>query len=287
MQVLAQVVLHGTLLGGLYALMGLGLSLVWGTLNIVNLAHGALIASGGYVSWTLFHYFGIDPLVSLPLNALVLFACGYAIQRGVLNLIVKGPMFNTLLITFGLQVIITYVLQIIYSADFRTINPGYAGAGFSLAGMTVPLVELIAFVLALALTGLTASVLRYTTLGRWIRASAQNLGAARLYGAKPRHVFALTYGIGAALAGIAGALYGMVAQLTPYIGATLTAKSFAIAVIGGLDTPATVILAGVLLGVAEALTALYIGPTWTEAMSFGILVGVLIARPTGLLGRAG
>jgi branched-chain amino acid transport system permease protein len=190
------------------------------------------------------------------------------------------------LITFGLEVIITYVTQLVYSADFRTINPSYAGSSFNVLGVTVPLVNLYAFLLALALAGGTWLFLRYAPLGRWIRATAQNLTAARLYGARPRHIYALTFGIGAALAGVAGALYGMVSQLTPYIGATLTARSFAIAVIGGLETPATVIVAGVLLGLAESLTSLFFGQTYVDAVSFGILVLVLVVRPSGLLGKA-
>jgi branched-chain amino acid transport system permease protein len=123
---LAQILINGILLGGLYAVMALGLALVWGVLNIVNLAHGAFIMLGGYVSWYLYTYAGIDPFLGLPITAVVMFAMGYAMQRGLLNLIVRAPMFNTLLITFGLEVVLTYLAQLAFSADFRTINPAYA-----------------------------------------------------------------------------------------------------------------------------------------------------------------
>ncbi len=285
MQLLLQILLNGVLQGGLYALMALGLSLVWGVLNIVNLAHGALIMLGGYVVWMMFMRFGVDPFLALPVAAVALFVLGYAIQRGILNLVIRGPMFNTLLITFGLEVVLTYLAQLMFSADFRTINPSYAGRNVSIGQITIPLLNLATFALALALTfGMWAFLLK-TRSGRRIRATAQNLVAARLYGVEPRHLYALTFAIGAALAGVAGGLYGMVSQLNPYIGGSLTAKCFAIAIIGGLDSPLGVIVGGLLLGLVEAFASLWLGPTFVDVVSFGILVLVLVTRPTGLLGR--
>ncbi|HET8609642.1 MAG TPA: branched-chain amino acid ABC transporter permease [Burkholderiales bacterium] len=285
MELLAQVFLNGILLGGLYALMALGLALVWGVLNIVNLAHGAFIMLGAYVVYYLFTGAHIDPFVALPIAAVVMFVFGYIVQRGILNLVIRAPMFNTLLITFGLEVVLTYIAQLAFSADYRTINPGYAGSNFNVSGVTVPYVQLLAFAIALALTfGMWVFLMR-TRLGRGIRASAQNLIAARLYGVNPRTIYALTFGLGTALAGVAGGLYGMVSQINPYIGGTLTAKSFVIAIIGGLDNPLGVIVGGLFLGIVESLTALYIGPTYKDVISFGILVLVLILRPSGLLGR--
>ena len=285
MSLLWQVLLNGVLLGGLYALIALGLALVWGVLNIVNLAHGAFIMLGAYVCYYAFTGLSIDPFAALPLAMLVLFAFGYLLQRYLLNLVIRAPMFNTLLITFGIDVILTYLAQIAFSADFRTINPSYAGDNFALWGATVPLVRLLAFAIALALTLAMWLFLSRTRLGRAIRATAQNLIAARLYGVEPRNTYALTFGLGAALAGVAGGLYGVVSQVNPYIGTSLTAKSFAIAVIGGLDSPLGVIVGGLFLGIVESLTSLYLGPTYADVASFGILVLVLIVRPTGILGR--
>jgi branched-chain amino acid transport system permease protein len=280
-----QILVNGTLLGGLYALMALGLSLVWGVLNIVNLAHGALIMLGAYACYYLFTGFALDPFAALPGAMMALFCLGYLLQRCILNFVIRAPMFNTLLITFGLEVVITYLAQIAFSADFRTINPSYAGANFTLLGATVPLVRVLAFGVALSLTVALWLLLEFTRIGRAIRATAQNLVAARLYGVDPRRLYALTFGIGAALAGAAGSLYGLVSQINPYIGSTLTAKSFAITIIGGLQRSLYVIVGGLFLGIVEALTALYIGPTYIDVVSFGILVLVLIVRPTGLLGR--
>lgn len=285
MDLLAQILINGVLLGGLYAVMALGLALVWGVLNIVNLAHGAFIMLGAYASWYLYTYLHIDPFVGLPITALIMYAFGYALQCGLLNLVIRAPMFNTLLITFGLEVVLTYLAQIMFSADFRTINPPYAGSSLQWGPVVVPVVRLAAFGVAIVLTVGMWLFLLHTRLGMAIRATAQNLLAARLYGVEPRHLYATTFAIGLALAGAAGGLYGTVSQINPYIGATLTAKSFAIAIIGGLDNPLGVLVGGLFLGIVESLTALYIGPTYSDVASFGILVLVLIVRPSGLLGR--
>ncbi|WP_206615439.1 branched-chain amino acid ABC transporter permease [Solirhodobacter olei] len=278
--VLAQILLNGVLLGGLYGLMALGMALVWGVLNIVNLSHGALIMLGGYVTYYLFTLAGIDPFVALPIAMVIMFCFGFALQWGVLNLIVRSKMLNTLLITFGLQVVLTFTAQLLFTADFRTINPTYAGNNFPVGGLTVSVVRLAAFLVAIALASILWFVLNRLPLGRAIRATAQNLTAARLYGVNPRVLYAVTFGIGTALAGAAGGLYGMISNLTPYIGASLTAKSFVIAIIGGLSNPFYVIFGGIFVGIAESLTALYIGPTYTDVISFGLLVVVLVVRPS-------
>jgi branched-chain amino acid transport system permease protein len=276
---LAQILVNGILLGGLYGLMALGMALVWGVLNIVNLAHGALIMLGGYTVYYLYTAAGIDPFAAMPIAMVVMFVFGYVLQRFLLNLIARSAPLNTLLITFGLDVILTYLAQIAFSADYRTINPSYAGANVTLLGVTIPLSRLAAFIVALILASLLWVILQRTRLGRAIRATAQNFTAARLYGVDPRQLYAVTFGIGAALAGAAGGLYGVVSQLTPYIGANLTVKSFVIAIMGGLDNPFGIILGGLIIGIAEALGALYIGPTFTDVISFGLLVVILVARP--------
>jgi len=285
-QLFAQILVNGILLGGLYGLMALGMGLVWGVLNIVNLAHGALIMLGGYAVYYLYTKGGIDPFAALPIAMVLLFLFGYLLQRFLLNLIVRSAQLNTLLITFGLDVVFVYLAQLLFSADFRTINPPYAGSNIDVGGVTIPYAQLAAFLVAIFLAAILFLFLDRTRTGRAIRATAQNLTAARLYGVNPRRIYALTFGTGAALAGAAGGLYGVVSQITPYIGVTLTAKSFVIAILGGLDKPIGVILGGLLLGIAEAMTALYLDPTFTDIISFGLLVLVLVAKPAQILGRA-
>ena len=283
---LVQIIVNGILLGGLYGLMALGMALVWGVLNIVNLAHGALIMLGGYAVYYLFTLAGIDPFAALPIAMVIMFALGYLLQLVVLNQIIRSALLNTLLITFGLDVVLTYLAQLVFSADFRTINPSYAGANVTVIGITIPLARLAAFAVAWILAAALWFVLTRLPLGRAIRATAQNLTAARLYGVNPRQVYAVTFGIGAALAGAAGGLYGIISHLTPYVGVSLTAKSFVIAIIGGLDNPFAVILAGLAIGIAESLASLYIGPTYSDVISFGLLVIILVVRPARALRTA-
>src|SRR5437764_2107091 len=263
-----------------------GMGFVWGVLNIVNLAHGALIMLGGYAVYYLYTKGGIDPFAALPIAMVLLFLFGYLLQRFLLNLIVRSAQLNTLLITFGRDVVLVYLAQLLFSADFRTINPPYAGNNTDIGGVTVPHAQGAAFLVAVFLAAGLFIVLDRTRTGRAIRATAQNLTAARLYGVNPRRIYSLTFGIGAALAGAAGGLYGIVQQITPYMGVTLTAKSFVIAILGGLDKPLGVIVGGLVLGIAEAMTALYLDPTYTDIISFGLLVLILVARPAQLVGRA-
>jgi len=281
-----QILANGILLGGLYGLMALGMGLVWGVLNIVNLAHGAFIMMGGYAVYFLFTLAGIDPFLALPIAMVGMFLFGYLLQMFVLNLIVRSALLNTLLITFGFDVVLVYLAQFLFTADFRTINPTYSGSNVDLHGVTIPYSQAGAFLVAILLAGALYVFLDQTRTGRAIRATAQNLTAARLYGVNPRRIYGLTFGVGAALAGAAGGLFGVISQITPYIGITLTAKSFVIAILGGLDKPLGVIIGGLVLGIAEAMTDLYLGSTYKDIISFGLLVLILVARPAQLVGRA-
>ncbi|MFL5366213.1 MAG: branched-chain amino acid ABC transporter permease [Myxococcales bacterium] len=286
MTLFGQILANGILLGGLYGLMALGMGLVWGVLNIVNLAHGAFIMMGGYAVYFLFTLAGIDPFLALPIAMVGMFLFGYLLQMFVLNLIVRSALLNTLLITFGFDVVLVYLAQFLFTADFRTINPTYSGSNVDLQGVTIPYSQAGAFLVAILLAGALYVFLDQTRTGRAIRATAQNLTAARLYGVNPRRIYALTFGVGAALAGAAGGLFGVISQITPYIGITLTAKSFVIAILGGLDKPLGVIIGGLVLGIAEAMTDLYLGSTYKDIISFGLLVLILVARPAQLVGRA-
>ncbi|KAJ0341698.1 hypothetical protein COL154_014130, partial [Colletotrichum chrysophilum] len=162
----------------------------------------------------------------------------------------------------------------------------YSGSNFNVGGITIPVVSLAAFVIAFVLAGAVWFVLNRLALGRAIRATAQNLTAARLYGVDPRSIYSVTFGIGAALAGVAGGLFGVLTHLTPYVGASLTAKSFVIAIIGGLSNPFNVILGGIVVGVAEQLASLYLGPTYIDVIAFGLLVVILVVRPARSLRAA-
>ena len=282
-----QVLVNGILLGGLYGIMALGMSLIWGVMNIVNIAHGALIMLGAYLAFWMFTLWGWDPFVSLPITIAALFIYGYLLQRFLLNLVVRAQLFLTLLLTFGVEVVMINVARILWSSDLRQVTPAYAGTNFAVGGLTIPYVRLWVFVTTIVLSLLFFLLLGRTRLGRAIRATSEELRAARLTGIPVAHIYAVTFGLGAALAGAAGGLWGMLFPITPVMGGALTLKSFVVAVLGGLGTMMGAIVGGLVLGLAESLTATYIGPTYPNAISFGLLVLILIFRPTGILGRRG
>ncbi len=284
---IVQVLINGLLLGGLYGIMALGMSLIWGVMNIVNIAHGALIMLGAYLTFWTFTLWGWDPFLSLPATIALLFAYGYCLQRFVLNLIVRAQLFLTLLITFGIEVVMVNLARILWTSDLRQVTPAYAGTHFTVGEITVPYVRFWVFVTTVALSVLFLLLLEKTRLGRAIRATSEELRAARLTGIPVAHIYAVTFGLGAALAGAAGGLWGMLFPITPIMGGALTLKSFVVAVLGGLGTMMGAIVGGLVLGLTESLTATYLGPTYPNAISFGLLVLILIFRPTGLVGRRG
>ena len=282
---LLQVLINGLLLGGLYGIMALGMSLIWGVMNIVNVAHGALIMLGAYLTFWMFTLWGIDPFASLPLTIASLFVYGYCLQRWILNLVVRAQLFLTLLITFGVEVVMINVARLLWSSDFRQVTPAYAAANFEVGELTIPWVRFWVFATTLVLSLVVLVVLEHTRLGRAIRATSEELRAARLTGIPVAHIYAVTFGLGAALAGAAGGLWGMLFAITPVMGGSLTLKSFVVAVLGGLGTMLGAIVGGLVLGLAESVTATYLGPTYPNAISFALLVLILIVRPAGILGR--
>jgi len=279
-----QIAINGILLGGLYALMALGMSLIWGVMNIINIAHGAFIMLGAYVTFFLFRYLGLDPFLSIPLSMLVLFIFGFLLQRYLINWVVQATMFITLLLAFGIDILLTNGARIAFSANFYRVNPSYGGARLDLGSLTIPEVRLAAFLVALLIALLLFLLLKRTKLGRAIRATAQDLTAARLTGVKVAHIYALTFGIGVALAGAAGSLWSVLFGVHPAMGGPLTLKSFVVVIIGGLGSTTGPIVGGLILGLAEVFSSAWLGDTWKNVISFGLLVLILVIRPQGILG---
>jgi branched-chain amino acid transport system permease protein len=280
-----QATVNGVLQGGLYGLVGVGFSLVWGVTNIVNLAHGALVVAGAYVAWELQATFGLDPLLGMVVAAAVLFGAGYALQRGLVNLVMNAPVFMTLLLTFGIELLVVNGLVYTLSGDYRSIPTDYASRGLSLGEIRVPYGRLIGFALAIALTAALAAFVGRTRPGRAIRATGMDRGAARLMGIPVAHVFALTFALAAALAAVAGTIVGMVGTFSPAAAGSFTVRSFVVAVLGGLGNMWGALAGGVVLGVVEAWAGQYLSGTLINAVAFGVLVVVLAVRPSGLLGR--
>ncbi|KAB2363229.1 branched-chain amino acid ABC transporter permease [Actinomadura montaniterrae] len=282
-----QATVYGLLQGGLFALIAVGFSLVWGVMNVINLAHGAFVLVGAYLAFELNRRLGLDPFAAMVPVAAALFAAGYLVQRGLINLVVKAPIFITLLLTFGLNLLLVNGLILLYSGDYRSVTTGYAADGFALmAGVRVPVGRLLAAAVALLLTLALVAVMRRTRTGLAILATGMDRGAAQLMGIRARHVYALTFGLAAAMAGAAGAAVSAVGTFSPADAGRFTLFSFVAAVLGGLGNMYGALIGGMVLGLVEAWGGQLLPGTLVNAVAFAVLVIVLAVRPQGIAGRA-
>ena len=273
---LGQSLLSGIFVGALYGLLGLGLSLAWGLLGQINLAHFALAVLGAYLTYQLAAA-GMDPFVTLAVIVPAFFVLGVALHWLLARFAVSA--FNSLLITFGLTVIIEASIQWIWSADFRRLETHYADVRYRLGAFYIPLPELLTLVLAAALAlGLWAA-LRYTDFGKALRAAAEDPAIAQAFGVNARALALLLSGLSAALAGIAGLCIALSYTLAPSQIYAWVGVVFAVVMLGGLGSALGPLVAGVVIGVSEALTMALTAPSWAPLVSFSLLIALLVLRP--------
>lgn len=282
---LMQVLVNGILLGGLYACMAIGFSVIWGVMNLINLAHGSMIVLGAYITYFITTQTGVDPFLTIPISGAGLFVLGFLLQKYLLNFVVHASVFMTLILTFGLDMVMINVNLALFTADIRSITTSYAGLGFQIGEIRLPYTRLGVFILALALTFALYLFMQRTRIGRAIRATAQNVRAACVVGIDTKQIYAVTFGIGACMAGVAGSLMAVVYAFSPVVGASFTMKSFVIVVLGGLGSMQGAMVAGIILGVAENLVSGLLIPGYSDAISYILLVLILVLRPRGLFGK--
>jgi len=280
-----QAILNGILFGAVYVCIGMGFSLVWGVMNIINLAHGSFIMLGAYITYTLFTYLKIDPFLTLPVSMIALYFIGYASQKYLLNYIIRASIFITLTFTFGLQILIANVALLIWTADFKSVAPGYSGEGIELGGLVLPYIRCAIFIVALILTCLFYLLMTKTKTGKAINATALNLEGAKTVGVDVAEIYARTMGISAALGGAAGALISPIMTINPFIGGPLVGKAFVVAILGGLGGTMGSLAGGMALGLAEQVGSFFFSAAYQEAIGFIVLVIVLIFRPQGIIGK--
>lgn len=282
-----QAVINGILLGGFYAVMMLGFSVIWGVMGVINLAHGEFLMVGAYLTWILNRQFGIDPFLALVVVLPAMFLLGYIFQRLLINRIIERPFLIALLVTYGLSVAMASTVKLIYKADPRVTETALTGFWNVSAGAGIPATKFYILVAALIMmTGLYL-FLQYTRFGKSIRAAAQNKEAARMVGIEIDKVYAITFAICIALTGAAGALISPTTSIFPFMGAPLTLKAFAITAMSGLGNIPGALLGGIVLGLVENLIATLvpgIGSNLGITSSFVLLVVVLVTRPQGLFG---
>ncbi len=280
-----QLVVNGLLLGGLYAVVAMGFTLQYGVMNVLNVAHGAFIMLGAYATYWAFVYLRLDPFLGAVLAGVVLYFIGYLTQRILINRVISTGIFMVMLLTFGLDMVVTNAGLLAWSADYRAINPPYAGTRIELGSVAVPVIRLGVLVAAGALTGGLFLFMNRTMLGRAIQAVALNKYAAELVGIDLNRIFQIAFGLGSALAGVAGGLLATVYTFSPQLGAAWVTKAFVITVLGGLGNMTGAILGAIVLGLAEVLGAQIIGPSYSQLVGFVLMVVILVVRPQGLVGK--
>jgi branched-chain amino acid transport system permease protein len=278
-----QVIISGLLLGGVYALFAIGMNMIFGVMRVINLAHGELIMLGAYLTYFLYAKGGVNPLLTLPVSAVVMFGFGLVVERGLIERTVNQPLLASLLLTFGLSTFLMGTALYFWTADFRSVP--YLTGSVEIGGLNLSKTRLVSFAIALAVTAATYAFLRYSTFGKAFRATSQHPEVAQVCGINVGRVRLFTFGLGTAMAAVAGSLIAMIFTISPEMGRMFLGRAFAIVVLGGLGSFVGAFVGSLLLGVAETLAAYYTNTQWAEGVSYAVLVLVLIVRPSGLFGR--
>ncbi|MBX9827193.1 MAG: branched-chain amino acid ABC transporter permease [Xanthobacteraceae bacterium] len=280
-----QTLVNGIVLGALYACLAVGFSLVWGVLNVINMLHGSLIIFGGYLTFFAWHSYGIHPLLALPAVALLMFAIGYLTQLLMINRVVSQPVLTTLTLTFGLDLILYNFMTVYYTATPRrvTLDLGVADLG----GVVIPFDRLLGMALALILTGILYLMMKRSKIGRAIVAVRMDSAAAALMGIRVSRIYAVTFGIGALMAGATGAIFAMIYPVTTNLSGAYLGKAFVVCVVGGLGSVQGALVGGIVLGIIESFAGQFFGPQHALTVGFLLMLLLLVVKPTGLTGIKG
>ena len=284
---LFQTIVSGLLTGGIYALIGIGLTIIFGVMRVVNFAHGALVMVGMYATYFLFTGLGIDPFLSLLVVIPGMFVAGLILQKTLIAPVLRAPELNQILLTEGISIVLINTALLLFTSNYLTMSTSYAGATFHLSGVSVSKPQMAAFAIAVVITGSVYLFLVRSSTGRQIRAAAQDAEGARLLGINIMRVQALTFGLGVAAAGAAGSLLMPIYyRVEPTAGSPFTLKAFVVVVLGGMGSVTGALVGGLVLGIAESLGAVYVSTGYKDAIGFVIFLLVLTLRPAGLLGKS-
>lgn len=280
-----QNLLGGVLIGGVYALIGCGLSLIFGVMRVINFSHGEFVAAGMYLALLLYQRAGLDPYVTLVIALPIGFGVGVLVERAMLSRLVDAPPVSTLLATLGFGLVLTNALQLTFGAEPKSVYTSYATATLTYGPVTFSVPLLLAGGMALLIIGMLTLFLQRTELGRAVRATAQNRLGAELVGIDTLSIHGIVFGIGIMLVGAVGVILIPLLFVTPNVGPTYTLKAFVVTVLGGLGNVPGAILGGLVLGVVEVLGASYFSASYRDAYGLIAFLLLLLFRPQGLLGR--
>ena len=281
---LLQTLILGVLLGGVYALAAAGLTLIFGVMRVINIAHGAFLILGAFVSYTLWDAWDVDPLLAVLVTTPVVFALGWVTYKVLVAPIRTAPMASTVLLTFGIALVVEGAMGQIWGNNSHAMRPSYVDESFLFGGLFIPKAQLYGGLLAVAVLAALWIVLTRTWLGRAIRAAAVNPASAELVGIRIGSVSALVFAIGIGAAGAGGAITGVLYPFVPGSHYAWIARLLAIVVLGGMGSLNGAVLGALIFGIAEAATSAYVSPAWATAVPYAVVFAVLLARPQGLLG---
>lgn len=284
---LAQAVTKGLLTGMVYGLMALGLSVIFGVMRVVNFAHGEMMIVGMYLAWAAFEYLQVSPLLSLPVIAVLFFAAGYVLQRRLIQPFIGRPEHQQFLLLLGVALVLVNLCLAIVGPDSHGVQLDSQFDSYQLGPLVFDAVRLHAAVGAVVIAGLLWFFFTHTRTGKSIRAAADNHMGALVVGLDVRRLYAITFGVGAACVGAAGALMITIIPVTPFLAAEYTLLAFVIVIVGGLGSMTGALMGGLLIGVSEAVAGLLFDPSLKSMFSFGLLIVVLLLRPQGLFGKRG
>ncbi|WP_119418542.1 branched-chain amino acid ABC transporter permease [Desertibaculum subflavum] len=285
-ETLANALVAGILTGMVYGLSALGLSVIFGVIRIVNFAHGELLVIGMFAALVLFRWLGLDPLLSVPLVAALLFVFGYLLQSLVIRRVAHLADHMQFLLLAAIAIAMVSGCLIVFGPDPQGVQLDYALDSFAVGLLVIDKTRLYAAIAAVLVAGLLLAFFKYATVGRAIRACADNYLGAQVVGLNVGRLYALTFGIGSACIGAAGCIILLLVDVHPYLAPGYTLLAFIVVIIGGMGSLFGALLGGVLIGVAEAMAAVVIQPSLKTAFSFALLIVVLLLRPQGLLGKA-
>lgn len=281
MSTFLQACVNGLLMGGFYSLMGMGQNIIFGVMKIVNFCHGEMLMVGMYLTFVLYTYLGIDPYLAVPIVAVIMFCLGALIQHTLITPSLGTKSFtNLLFLTVGLGLLLSNGALVLFGSDYRSIRTQYSMTYIPLGPVTIALPRLISFGVLVVVTIALFAFLKYTTIGRQIRAVSQNPVGAEVVGINVKRIYILTYGLGIALAGIAGALLTQFYTIFPTAGASFGFRALIVVVVGGLGSIPGAFFAGIFLGLLETMSALFISPSYSDLIVFVTFIVILVVRQT-------
>jgi branched-chain amino acid transport system permease protein len=279
------VVISGVLTGLVYGLMALGLSVIFGVVRVVNFAHGEMMTIAMYAASVLSAALGLDPFVAMLPIAATFFVFGYVLQAGLINPFITRPEHSQFMLLVAVAIIMVNAMLMIFGPDARNVQVDYQLESFEIGRLLIDKARLYAAAAAVVTAAALFGFFKFTLVGKAIRACADNYLGAKVVGLDVKHLYALTFGVGAVCVAVAGCAMVLLVEVTPSLGPAYTLLAFVIVIVGGLGSMGGALLGGVLIGVSEALAGLFIAPSAKSMFSFGLLILVLLLRPQGLLGK--